>query len=237
MDQRNMDTVKVKTILMDVDGTMTRLLGAKPAVKRNHWTIFVDMVMKQHGLSRTEAEERIKSYGNVELQCISTFLKPLKICPETYFAELTKLFSETIEIPEDTLLFFRNVKEKGIPLCTATTNPPFMTHAKLSVAGIASLNGCEYLTRHHSGNEFDDPLGKFSPHFFPNILRHHGYDPAYTMMIGDEPKRDLYPALEAGIRYCVIIDRSQTEDIVEKDGGIFIRAYSVLINKIKNTGG
>ena len=99
---------------------------------------------------------------------------------------------------------------------------------------IATMEGCKYLTRHHPGNEFNDPLGKFSPHFFPNILRHHGYDPAYTMMIGDEPKRDLYPALEAGIRYCVIIDRSQTEDIVEKEGGIFIRSYHVLIDKIKN---
>lgn len=233
MDQRQMDTIKVKTILMDVDGTMTRATGTKPAVKQNHWTIFVDMVMKQHELSRTEAEERIKSYGNPELQCISTFLEPLNICPDTYFGELTKLFSEIIEIPQDTLDFFRNIKAKGIPLCTATTNPPFMTHAKLSVAGIATLNGCEYLTRHHSGNEFDDPLGKFSPHFFPNILKHHRYDPTFTMMIGDEPKRDLYPALEAGIRYCVIIDRQQQEPVIEKDGGIFIRSYADFITHIE----
>lgn len=222
---------------MDVDGTMTRVLPGKPEPCHHFWTILVNMVMEKYSLSFEAAEEKIKSCGNTELQCISTFLKPLDICPQTYFEKLTLGFSHSIEIPEDTINFFRAMQEKGIPVCTATTNPPFMTNAKLSVGGIATLDGCSYLTRHHSGNEFDDPLGKFSPHFFPNILKHHGYDPEYTMMIGDEPKRDLYPALEAGIRHCVIIDRKQAEDIIEKEGGIFIRAYCVLIDKLINAGG
>ena len=232
-----MKPIEVKTILMDVDGTMTRYSNPKPDSGCHFWNILVKMVMEKYDLTSETAEAKIRSCGNTDQECISTFLEPLDICRQTYFDKIVEGFSHSIEIPEDTILFFRAMQKKGIPVCTATTNPPFMTNAKLAVGGIATMEGCKYLTRHHPGNEFNDPLGKFSPHFFPNILKPHGYDPEYTMMIGDEPKRDLYPALEAGIRHCVIIDRSQTEDIVEKDGGIFIRTYSVLINKIKNTGG
>lgn len=232
-----MKPIEVKTILMDVDGTMTRVINPKQEPQHHFWNILVNMLMEKYHLTCEAAEAKIRSCGDPDQQCLSTLLKPLNIGKQTYFDAIAEGFSHTIEVPEDTILFFQAMQKKGIPVCTATTNPPFFTCAKLAVGGIATLEGCKYLTRHHPGNEFNDPQGKFSPHFFPNILKHHGYDPAHTMMIGDEPKRDLYPALEAGIRYCVIIDRKQQEDIIEKEGGIFIRAYSVLINKIKNTGG
>ena len=133
-----------------------------------------------------------------------------------------------IIITPDTLRFFRKMKEINIPVCTASTNSVFMSLAKLSAAGIADLNGCSFIAKYHPGCEFGDPEGKFSPDYFPAILRNHGYDPERTMMIGDEPERDLYPALASGIRYGVIIDRKQKEPVVFRDNGIFINSLDHL---------
>ncbi len=62
---------------------------------------------------------------------------------------------------------------------------------------------------HESGCEFRDPEGKYSAHFYPNILRHGKFDPEFTVMIGDEPIRDMIPAMKAGIKYGVNVDRKQ----------------------------
>lgn len=54
-----------------------------------------------------------------------------------------------------------------------------------------------------------------------------------TMMIGDEPEYDLYPALKADIRYGVIIRRNQKESILQKERGIFINSPEVLTSMIR----
>ena len=105
--------------------------------------------------------------------------------------------------------------------------------AKLAVGGIADRNGSEFITRCHLGNEFLDPLGKFSGNYYSNILRKYNYPPDMTMMIGDEPEYDLYPALKAGIRYGVIIRRNQKESILQKERGIFINSLEVLTSMIR----
>ena len=133
---------------------------------------------------------------------------------------------------QDVAPFLRAMKQKGIRVCSATTNSRFMTLAKLSVAGLADRHGCPYLSAFHSGNEFHDPEGKFSERFFPNILKRHNYDPETTMMIGDTPERDLYPAQKAGIRCCAILCRTQTQPVLFKNGGIFVRSLKILADSI-----
>jgi len=221
----------VKRILMDVDGTMTGYLTAS-TMDLSPLRHLIGLVMKRHCISESEAEQRIRRCGDPDTQCLSEFLPELDIEPSDYFDRLKTDLSKHIYITEDTVDFLKAMKERGIPVCAATTNSRFMTLAKLAVGGLAELNGSPYLAAYHPGCEFCDPMGKFSEHYFPNILKHHGYDPETTLMVGDEPERDLFPALKAGIRYGVIVDRDQTEECILRDGGIFIRSLKNLAEMI-----
>ena len=223
----------LQTILMDVDGTMTDIssAGAKTA-ESDPMEILKRLVMERHAVNATTAERMIRDCGDPGIHCLSEFLPGLQVDPDAYFDALHRELAKSIVIPEDTVAFLRAMKQKGIRVCSATTNSRFMTLAKLSVAGLADRHGCPYLSAFHSGNEFHDPEGKFSEHFFPNILKRHNYDPETTMMIGDDPERDLYPAQKAGIRCCAILCRTQTQPVLFKNGGIFVRSLKILADSI-----
>ena len=75
---------------------------------------------------------------------------------------------------------------------------------------------------------YQDPRGKFAPSYYPDILKYHGFHPDTVMMVGDEPAHDMLPALRAGIRYGISIDRKQPEKWFRKDGGIFVTPLDVL---------
>ena len=49
-----MEDIKVNTILMDVDGTMTRVINPKQEPQHHFWNILVNMVMEKYDLT-TEA--------------------------------------------------------------------------------------------------------------------------------------------------------------------------------------
>ena len=220
---------KIQYILMDVDGTMTGLLKpGSPMMKSSPMTHLENLVMKKYAVSREEANRRICSCGDTAIQCLSEFLPQLEIDPQDYFDVMAEDLSHFIFVTEDTIRFFHYLKEKGIGLYTATTNSPFMTRVKLSVSGIADVNSCPFLTGYYPGCLFKDPEGKYSAAYYPNILKHSQFDPEKVMMIGDEPIRDMLPALKAGIRYGVTIDRAQKEDWFRKDGGIYVNSFDVL---------
>ena len=172
----------------------------------------------------------VKEIGDRAFEGCSSLIsvegKSLKTIGQYAFAGLSKL--KSIYIPEDTKVFLQKAKDAGIPVCTATTNSVFATLIKLSVGGLADINGSPYISGYHPGCEFGDPEGKFSVNYFPDILKKHKYDPETLMMVGDEIEHDFYPALKAGIRYGVVIDRNQKERLIEKDGGIFISDLRVL---------
>ena len=226
-----MNKLIVKQILMDVDGTMT-CSCAEQSMEKSPFRHLVGLVAEKKHISFETAEYLIRRCGDIENRCLSEFLPELKIDAEEYFNILKEDLARHITIPDDTVFFLKTMLERGIPVCSATTNSRFMTLAKLAVAGLADFRGTPYLVKFHSGNEFNDPRGKFSENYFPNILKHHRYAPETLMMIGDEPRRDLVPALEAGIRYGVIIDRKQTEDICCHSGGIFVRSLEYLAEMI-----
>ena len=93
----------VKRILMDVDGTMTGYLTASTEdfCPLRHLT---ELVMKRHGDSESEAEQRIRSCGDPDTQCLSEFLPELDIDPSSYFDRLKTDLAGHIYITEDTVM-------------------------------------------------------------------------------------------------------------------------------------
>ena len=49
------------------------------------------------------------------------------------------------------------------------------------------------------------------------------------MMIGDVPEKDAVPAVKAGMRYGVNIDRSSAVPAVEKAGILHVNSFDVLL--------
>lgn len=217
----------IRRVLMDIDGTMTWYTGVPSRAGLMLHTL-TEMLMAQEKIDQKTAESLIYRCGDVETQCLSEFLPALNISREKYFTAVRDELAKSIYIPEDTKVFLQKAKDAGIPVCTATTNSVFATLIKLSVGGLADINGSPYISGYHPGCEFGDPEGKFSVNYFPDILKKHKYDPETLMMVGDEIEHDFYPALKAGIRYGVVIDRNQKERLIEKDGGIFISDLRVL---------
>lgn len=224
----------IKYILMDVDGTMTDYLNpGTPMSEFSPLTHLENLVMKKHGISREEAFRRISVCGDMEVQCLSEFLPMLDVDPSDYFNVMAEDFKKFIYIPDDTIRFLHDLKDKRIALYTATTNSSFITRVKLSLGNIADLESCPLLTGYCPGCMFRDPLGKYSPSYYPNILKHYGFDPETVMMIGDEPAHDMLPALQTGIRYGITIDRKQKQKWFFKEGGIYVNSLDILTELMK----
>lgn len=223
----------IKYVLTDIDGTLTRV-DVSGGMEFSPLTHLENLVMEKYRIAREEALARITACGDLNMQCLSEFLGVLEIPEEKYFEVLRNDLSHHTVITEDSVIFIKMLKKKKIPLYTASTNSRFMSNVKLSLGGLADRNGTEYFAGYFAGNTFQDPKGKFSPRFFPDILRHGAFNPDCTLMIGDDLQHDFIPALESGIRYCVIVDRSQVEPIRKYNGGIFVNSLEVLAYYLEN---
>ena len=222
--------MKIKTVLMDVDGTMT-VYPQGTIMNQSPKTLLEDLMMDSFSISREEAWKRVLACGDVETHCLTEFFPQLKVDGKRYFELLLADLKKTTIVPEDTIRLFRHLKERGIPLYTATTNSRFITLAKLAVCeGLASYEGCEYITGYFPGCAFRDPEGKYSASYYSNILKAGPFEGEYTLMIGDEPIRDGLPARRSGIRYAVNIDRkAEAPSGWDPDGILHIRSYDELI--------
>lgn len=217
---------------MDVDGTMTVNPG-NIILNRSPRVLLEDLLMEKEGCSRKEAWGKVVACGDIETHCLTEFFPALGVDPRRFFDLLLADLKTTTVIPDDTKRFFRFLKEKNIPLYTATTNSKFITLAKLAVGGLADYNGCEYITGYFPGCFFRDPEGKYSKNYYKRILESGRFDPEQTMMIGDEPLRDSIPARKSGIRYGINIDRNQDAAVVLRDGIYFINSCDVLISALE----
>lgn len=220
--------MKVKYIFIDIDGTLAVYPG-KREFSIPPMTLLEDLIMEKYGLSRKEAYVKIKSCGDTQIHCLSEFLEELQIPREVYFKALQDSLKGNLCIPEDSIRLLKFLKEKGFEVYTATTNSPFATWAKLAEGGLASSAGSEYFTGYFPGCAFLDPRGKNDPGYYSKILKAGNFDPVCTMMIGDVPEKDAVPAVKAGMRYGVNIDRSSAVPAVEKAGILHVKSFDVLL--------
>jgi FMN phosphatase YigB (HAD superfamily) len=224
--------LNIKNVLMDVDGTMTEEKKGRRANEVLPLELLVDLLVEKRSVSRTAALELINEAGDTAVSCLFDLLDKLNISKESYWNLMANELANVINIPDDTVYFIKDLKTKGIKLFSATTNSRMMTLLKLSIGGLASLEGSPFMAGFFSGNSFNDPQGKFSEKFFPLIMKTGKFNPSTTMMIGDEITRDLEPAQKAGIENIVIIDRKQPEPIVYRNKVIFVNSLRVVSGMI-----
>jgi len=219
-------------VLIDIDGTITAPIRNKDFAV-SPLEQLLRLLMQSESISREAALAKIRQIGDVETSCIFKFLEPLGISAELYWNLLRQDVKEGMMIPEDAVFFIKALKSKNIKLFSATTNSRMATLLKLSVGGLGDINGSPHFDGYFGGDSFADPLGKWSPEFFPSILKAGRFDPERTLMIGDDPARDMLPALQAGIAHVAIIDRHQKENILHKGGVIFINSLKPLYHMLE----
>ena len=76
-------------------------------------------------------------------------------------------------------------------------------------------------------------MGKFTPTFFPSFLKAAALNPETTLMVGDDPQRDLAAALAAGIEQGIVVRRDQEQPLVkEADGGLYVQSLELVLEMI-----
>ena len=217
--------LKISCVLMDVDGTMTRLRpGGKLPVDAD--VRLAELLAEDGRLSMARAISLIHQQENWDQHCIFDLAQKLNIEETRLWDVLVEDWKRYISFPEDTVFFLKEMNRKKIPVYAATTNSPRMTLMKMSIGGLADIKGTPFLSGFYSGNHFHDPRGKFAPDFFQKILAEGRFNPRESVMIGDEYLRDCAPALTAGIRWCILIDRNSRIDFTQNDEGV-IRTNSL----------
>ncbi len=171
---------------------------------------------------------------NSEKISLFEIIQQFPINPEELWRPLAEDYRQHTRITDDSVYFLKDARQKNIPVYTASTNSAFSVRLKLSVAGLADIHSSPYLAGYYPGNAFGDPRGKMDPDYFVKIMRRGDYDPETTVMVGNEPQYDLEPALRAGIRHCVIVDRTQVAPVIEKNGGIFVNSLTILADHLEN---
>ena len=224
----SIEKLKIENVLMDVDGTMTAVEKGRNLMQTSPLDHLVDLMVAGGGDSREEALRRIHAAGDVETTCLFDMLDQLGVAKEALWELMRDDVQKANRIPEDTAYFMKDLKAKGIKLFSATTNSPMMTLIKMSLGGLATIDGSPYMSGFYGGNAFNDPEGKYSANFFPSIMKHGKFNPATTMMVGDEIERDLKPALKAGIKHVVIINREQNEPMVSAHEAVFVNSLRIV---------
>ena len=224
--------LKIENVLMDVDGTMTLAEKGTGTMRISPLDHLANLVAAADGGSREEALSRINEVGDIQTTCLFDMLDTLGVSKAAYWTLLRGELERTTHMAEDAVCFIKDLKAKGIKLFSATTNSPAMTLLKMSLAGLATIDGSPYMAGFFGGNAFNDPEGKYSANFFPAIMGRGKFDPETTMMVGDEIERDLKPALKAGIKHVVMVDRGRQEPMSLEHGAVFVNSLRVVSEMI-----
>ena len=190
-------------------------------------------MVESKGISKEDALYKIRKVGNPDTTCIFSFLSALGISRQSYWDKIEHFISQQIEICPDAAHLIQSLPKRGIRLYSATTNSRMAVLSKLAVSGLATIDGSPYFNGFFGGDSFGDPQGKYSPNFFPSIIKEARLNPEKTLMIGDDPEHDLVQPLAAGIKQVVLVQRDQKEPVIKKsDGGIYVNSLEWVLKMI-----
>lgn len=207
--------MSVKYILVDIDGTLTSV-NIKGGMEKPLAEHFYELAKCRPELPCDK--------------CISLFLADYGVKIEDYSQKVLADMKQHTFIRPDAANFLNYCIDNGKALYTATTNSKYISLLKLACGNFKEEN----FTGFFGGDAFNDPLGKFSPAFYPSILKALNSDGSDVMMVGDEWIRDSEPARKAGIKYTVHIDINAKEDYIVKDGTFCVNSLNLVKDIIEN---
>ena len=221
------------TVLIDIDGTITY---SEPLAEDPFIGTLRDMLVQTRGLSEAGAMTRIHDQFDPEREDIYDHIAPMGIDPQAYWNTLMSHLKKVVRVFPDAAQMIRMLHRRGFRLFPATTNGRMACLAKLAVGGLADRFGSPFFDDIFGGSNIV-PDGKSSPRFFEALVNRIGAKPEEVIVVGDDPKYDLAYAKGAGIGQVVLPRRNQREDwVLDKDGGIYVKSLTVILNMIQKDG-
>ncbi len=228
-----MKAIHVKTVLVDIDNTLTENI-APHLPESSGVEILADFLLQRDQIPPEQTRKKLALLFDPERECLTTKLHLFGVSRREFWDLLLPCCLKHFRMLPDAVTLLKTLHELPVKVYTATTNSEFTSRMKLA-SGLdgTDYKSCKYIDGYYPGNAFNDPRGKYAPDFISKIILDGRFDPQTTVMIGDDPRYDLYPAQRAGIRYCVIVKRTMREKYQELDGAIYVNSLQTIAEAIR----
>lgn len=206
-----------KCLLIDIDGTITH----DPDYSPHGFVEFVlrDILMEKHKINSKEAldwvcrlEKRSPGIGMDPFYAVRHC--SLGVDERVFLKRAIEAAKNRLTVFKDAAAGIKNLYKSGYKMFIASNNSINRALIKLKIAGLGTGKRTKYF-EHIYGRDIIG-CSKDNPEFFRSILERENFDGKNVVMIGDSETADGYVPFSAGIKNCIIVNRSQKEPIIKK---------------------
>jgi FMN phosphatase YigB (HAD superfamily) len=226
------DSQGLKALLIDIDGTIVRY---KPGVEP--YTL-LDVIRNAGihlcGFSAEETAQRIENVrGSVQWWHWSDFIVALELNPKqfwTYALEVERTYLEPTGTEMCSAL--QRLKDAGLLLYVTSNNPSSGILHKLSLAGLATIQGSSLFSQLLGATELQ--AMKWETVYWQKVLAHIGLNAEEVAVVGDNPHDDCTVPLSVGISHSFLVDRYQNRSALNSSSTTWVMDFDQLANTILN---
>ncbi|MDF3127647.1 HAD family hydrolase [Kiritimatiellaeota bacterium B1221] len=238
MSQLNFPVSSIN-VLFDIDGTLTDDV-ASPQIDSRYvmgnalFELFAEHLYKT-GINREQASEALHKYSEKNKYWdYNDFVKEFRIQEPDIWKELSNWHQQNLRIFEDGKSLANRLFKQGFPLHIVSNNPYHGCLLKLEAAGLGTLQGSELFDRIFCSNHQQGQ--KHDLRFWERVISSSGFDPAHTVIIGNNLHEDYEVPGQMGFHSSYIVDREKSISVPSRsDSGLHIVHSLLEVEfKIKN---
>ena len=207
------DYSQIRALLVDIDDTV---ICFKPGIKTDSLLgVLHAAAVSTGGLTSKEATMRIERVKKeIRWWHISDFIVALNLNPKKFWRYALKFERTYLEPSGPELLdALKRLKQSGIWLYVTSNNPSSGILHKLTIAGLATIQGSPLFSQLLGATELQ--AMKWEPVYWKKVLAHTGLDASEVAVLGDSLRDDLEIPQSIGIPHTFLINRH--EDLSAKN--------------------
>lgn len=218
------DKLKVRNVLIDVDGTLTYernnfLRARRPGGHNYPQMLCAQMLGRKKNITEEKALELLRKAESLSGREDPFYA--VRKHPE-WGVTYDDLWAECVAWQDKRLFFYRDavhmleeLQRLKFALYIASNNGTDAILMKLSREKFASRDGSPYF----KGLFGDDKTGcsKAHPEFYIKLFEMAGISPAESVMIGDNVEQDCHTPRKMGFNNSIVVNRRQCRKIIRKD--------------------
>lgn len=221
----------IQSLLIDIDDTIVRF--KKGMSSHSFFDVLHTAGVELGGLSGDEASKRIARVKEMRWWHWSDFIVALDLNPKRfwrYALEVEKVYLEPTG--SEICPALRRLKAAGILLYVTSNNPSSGILHKLSLAGVANIQGTTLFHQLLGATELN--AMKSEPIYWEKALAHAGLDASEVATVGDNPHDDQEIPQSVGIRHTFLINRDEDRSLFDSDVVTHVTSFDQIANLIIN---
>jgi FMN phosphatase YigB (HAD superfamily) len=199
------DYTTLRALLVDIDNTVVRF---RPGIKSDSLVGVLQAAgVALSGLTSQEASRRIeKIKSEVRWWHLSDFIVALELNPKSFWRYALEIERHYVEPAGPEMLgALQRLRDAGILLFVTSNNPSSGILHKLSIAGLATVQGAPLFSQLLGASELQ--AMKWEPIYWKKVLAHIGLDAEEVAVVGDDPIDDYKIPRSIGIAHTFLINR------------------------------